>query len=176
MSYFLGVPIIAALLFSFSFTSKKNVATSPQLITQAAVAPVAQDHIPSLFPVDISAVKTVVAYGERMHPLFKTMKMHTGLDFMMAEGSKIVATADGFIAEAGYNGAHGNFVKIKHGDTYSTQYSHMKEFVVKQDQIVKAGETIGYVGSTGLSTGPHLHYEVYEKNKQVDPKVFLPKR
>jgi murein DD-endopeptidase MepM/ murein hydrolase activator NlpD len=174
MWYALALPIIGMLLFSFAFTTKKKALASMQVSIPTPVAPFVQDHVPSLFPVDISSVETVVAYGERMHPLFNTMKMHTGLDFMTAEGSEIVATADGFILEAGFNNAHGNYVIIKHGETYSTKYSHMKAFTVKEGQNVKAGEAIGSVGNTGLSTGPHLHYEIYEKNKQVDPKKFMP--
>jgi beta-lactamase regulating signal transducer with metallopeptidase domain len=174
--YALSLPIIATLLFSFAFTSKKKgVITRPQPVIPAAISPLLpQDNVPSLFPVDISGVKTVIAYGERMHPLLKEMKMHTGLDFVVAEGSKIVATADGFVMEAGFNGAHGYYMIIKHGVTYSTRYSHMKGFAAKEGQNVKAGETVGYVGSTGLSTGPHLHYEIFEKNKQVDPAKFMP--
>ena len=172
--YALSLPIIGAMLFSFAFTTKKKAPPRTQISIPAPVTSFVQDHVPSLFPVDISSVKTVVAYGERMHPLFNTMKMHTGLDFMAPEGSKIVATADGFVMEAGFNGTSGNYIIIKHGETYSTRYLHMKAFTVKEGQNVKAGETIGYVGNTGLSVGPHLHYEVYERNKQVDPKKFMP--
>lgn len=175
--YVLVLPVVACMLFAFAFTSNDKIKPRPQFqsVKSVSIVPTAQDNIPTLFPVDISQLKSVVCYGERMHPIFKEMKMHTGLDFVMAEGSDIVATADGFILEAAYDGAHGNYIIIKHGDTYRTRYSHMKGLVVKAGQNVKAGETIGHVGSTGISTGPHLHYEVYEKNKQVDPKGFMPK-
>jgi len=112
---------------------------------------------------------------KRFHPVQKRYKAHLGTDYAAPEGTPIHATGDGLVIAAGYNSGNGNFVKIKHNDTYSTQYLHMSRFApgMKNGRAVKQGEVIGYVGSPGLATGPHLCYRFWKNGQQVDP--FLEK-
>jgi murein DD-endopeptidase MepM/ murein hydrolase activator NlpD len=95
--------------------------------------------------------------------------MHRGLDFKAGQGTPIYAVTDGKVEFAGRNGGHGNFVRLDHGNGLDTGYSHMSRIAVSRGQRVRRGQVIGYVGSTGLSTGPHLHYEMYRGGKTVDP-------
>jgi murein DD-endopeptidase MepM/ murein hydrolase activator NlpD len=112
---------------------------------------------------------------KRFHPVQKRYKAHLGTDYAAPEGTPIHATGDGVVIAAAYNSGNGNYVKIKHNETYSTQYLHMSRFApgMKNGRAVKQGEVIGYVGSTGLATGPHLCYRFWKNGQQVDP--FLEK-
>lgn len=113
-------------------------------------------------------------FGYRIDPLYKTTKFHSGLDFAATTGTPIYATADGVIVTAGNQGnGYGNHVVIDHGYSYRTLYGHMNSVKTVVGKTVKRGEVIGYVGSTGKSTGPHLHYEVIKNNKQLDPIYFF---
>ena len=95
--------------------------------------------------------------------------MHAGVDFGAAYGSPIYAVGDATVSFAGWHGGHGNYVKLDHGSGYGTGYGHMSRIAVYPGARVRAGQIIGYVGSTGLSTGPHLHYELYQNGHTVDP-------
>lgn len=108
-------------------------------------------------------------YGQRLHPILGYTRMHAGVDFGAAWGAPIVATAEGMVSYAGYHGGHGNYVRLEHGAGLGTGYGHMSRIAVAPGQRVRAGEVIGYVGSSGLSTGPHLHYEMYRNGQTVDP-------
>ncbi|AKH43352.1 murein DD-endopeptidase MepM/ murein hydrolase activator NlpD [Altererythrobacter atlanticus] len=108
-------------------------------------------------------------YGMRKHPILGYKRMHRGLDFKATYGTPIYAANDGRVEFSGRNGGHGNYVRIGHGSGLATGYSHMSRIAVKNGTQVKRGQVIGYVGSTGLSTGPHLHYEMYRNGKTVDP-------
>lgn len=108
-------------------------------------------------------------FGMRMHPLLGFSRMHQGMDIGAVYGSPIVAAAAGVIAYAGWHGGHGNFVKMNNQGGIATGYAHMSRIAVRVGQQVAQGQVIGYVGSTGLSTGPHLHYEVYRNNVPVNP-------
>lgn len=108
-------------------------------------------------------------YGQRVHPILGYARMHAGVDFGAASGTPIVATAPGVVAYAGYRGGHGNYVRLEHGSGLGTGYGHMSRIAVGPGERVNAGEVIGYVGSTGLSTGPHLHYEMYRNGRTVNP-------
>ncbi|MEO9954320.1 peptidoglycan DD-metalloendopeptidase family protein [Nonlabens sp.] len=111
----------------------------------------------------------------RFHPVQKRWKAHKGTDYAAAYGTPIVATANGIVTKSSYTGGNGNYVKIKHNGTYSTQYLHMTKRKVKVGQRVKQGQVIGTVGSTGLATGPHVCYRFWVNGKQVDPyKQNLP--
>ena len=113
-------------------------------------------------------------FGYRIDPLYKTVKFHAGLDFTAPQGSPIYATADGVVRTAGNLGnGYGNHVVISHGYSYTTLYGHMYRIKVKNGQRVKRGEVIGYVGNTGKSTGPHLHYEVIKGKKHLNPIYFF---
>ncbi len=108
-------------------------------------------------------------FGMRFHPILGFSRMHQGVDFGAAYGSPIVAAAAGVVTYSGWHGGHGNFVKLQHGGGLGTGYGHMSRIVAHVGERVQQGELIGYVGSTGLSTGPHLHYEVYRGNVAVNP-------
>lgn len=107
--------------------------------------------------------------GRRFHPVQKTWKAHRGTDYAAPHGTPIWSTAHGTVIASGYTGGNGNYVKVKHNDTYTTQYLHMSKRNVKVGQRVKQGDVIGYVGSTGLATGPHVCYRFWVRGEQVDP-------
>jgi murein DD-endopeptidase MepM/ murein hydrolase activator NlpD len=109
------------------------------------------------------------SYGQRFHPILGYARMHAGVDFGARWGSPIVATAAGVVTFAGGHGGHGNYVRLDHGGGLGTGYAHMSRIAVAPGERVSAGEIIGYVGSTGLSTGPHLHYEMYRGGRTVNP-------
>ncbi|OHC95987.1 MAG: hypothetical protein A2095_09520 [Sphingomonadales bacterium GWF1_63_6] len=109
------------------------------------------------------------SYGMRRHPILGYSRMHAGIDFAARYGSPIYAVTDGVIAYAGRHGGHGNYVRIQHGGGLATGYAHMSRIAAAPGQRVRRGQVIGYVGSTGLSTGPHLHYELYRGGATVNP-------
>lgn len=112
-------------------------------------------------------------YGPRIHPITKKQSFHTGQDIANSYGTKIVAADGGRVVRAGYNGAYGNAIVIDHGNGYSTMYAHLQAFSVSAGDIVVQGQKIGEMGSTGWSTGPHLHYEVWYQGKHVNPRNYL---
>ena len=106
---------------------------------------------------------------KRFHPVLKKWQEHNGTDFAAPYGSSIKATAGGVVEVAGYSSGNGNFVKIKHNSTYSTQYLHMSKILVTEGDSIKLGQEIGLVGSSGLATGPHVCYRFWKNGVQVDP-------
>jgi len=108
-------------------------------------------------------------FGRRLHPIYKVMKMHDGIDFTAAKGTPIQATGDGKVIKSRRSPSYGNYIVIKHNDEYETLYAHLDKRMVKKGQKVKRGDQIGTVGSTGRSTAPHLHYEVHHKDRPVNP-------
>jgi murein DD-endopeptidase MepM/ murein hydrolase activator NlpD len=108
-------------------------------------------------------------YGQRRHPILGYTRMHAGIDFAARYGSPIYAVTDGVVAFAGRHGGHGNYVRIQHGGGLATGYAHMSRIAAAPGQRVRRGQVIGYVGSTGLSTGPHLHYELYRGGATINP-------
>jgi murein DD-endopeptidase MepM/ murein hydrolase activator NlpD len=108
-------------------------------------------------------------FGLRRHPILGYTRMHAGIDFAAAYGSPIYATTDGLVTYAGWHGGHGNFVKLDAGGGLGTGYGHMSRIAVSPGMRVRRGQVIGYVGSTGLSTGAHLHYEMYRNGVPVNP-------
>lgn len=132
------------------------------------------DYVPSLSPIDVTEYKKITSgFGMRMHPVLKKEMMHNGVDFSADTGTLIMSTANGTVRSAEYANAYGNRVIIDHGSGFSTSYNQMEKYIVEGGQKVKKGEVIGYVGSTGLSTGPHLHYEVMKDGKYVDPADYI---
>lgn len=112
---------------------------------------------------------------KRFHPVQRRWKAHKGTDYAAQRGTPIIATANGKVTRSSYTRGNGNYVKIRHNSTYSTQYLHMSKRAVKVGDFVKQGETIGYVGSTGLASGPHVCYRFWKNGRQVDPyKQKLP--
>ena len=122
-------------------------------------------HIPSVIPINIKDFTMSSGYGVRRDPIYGSSKFHAGLDFAAKTGTPVFATADGKVTEAGRQSGYGNCIDISHGYNYLTRYAHLSEVLVKPGQEVKRGEMIGRVGSTGKSTGPHLHYEVRFKDE-----------
>lgn len=109
-------------------------------------------------------------WGYRIHPIFGTQKFHAGIDIAVSSGEPIYAAASGTVVTAVYSSSYGNYVMIDHGNGYYTLYAHMTQYIVTNGQSVSQGEVIGYVGSTGWSTGPHLHYEVRVNGSTIDPE------
>ena len=131
----------------------------------------------SLMKTPINGARLSSAFGMRKHPILGYNKMHRGTDFAAPSGTPIMASGSGTVTRARWCGGGGNCVKIKHNSTYETIYAHMKAFAkgIKEGRKVKQGQIIGYVGSTGMSTGPHLHYEVVVNGKKVNSqKLKLP--
>lgn len=124
-------------------------------------------HIPSIRPVKGGVIS---GFGMRFHPILKYRKMHTGLDFQAPMGTPIYATADGVIKTAGRSqGGYGVNINIDHGYGYESKYAHLSKLRVKAGQKVKRGDMIGLTGNSGLSKGPHLHYEILKDGKKIDP-------
>ena len=132
-------------------------------------------HTPAIQPVSNKDLNRIASgYGARIDPVYKTVKFHYGLDFAAPQGTPIYATADGTVTTAGNTGnGYGNYVVILHGYGYETLYGHMVRVKARNGQQVKRGEVIGWVGSTGKSTGPHCHYEVHKNNQKIDPIYFF---
>lgn len=131
--------------------------------------------IPAIQPVSNKDLTRIASgFGFRIHPIYGIPKMHNGLDFTASQGTPIYATGDGTVVEAGFNaGGFGNEVVINHGYGYETLYGHMVRIKTRAGKKVKRGEVIGWVGSTGASTGPHCHYEVHINGRPVDPVYFF---
>lgn len=117
-------------------------------------------------PVD---AKISSGFGLRRHPILGYRRMHSGVDFSAGYGSPIYAASDGSVTYAGRKGGYGKFVKLNHSGSLATGYAHMSRISVRSGQRVRRGQIIGYVGSTGLSTGPHLHYELYRNGRAINP-------
>jgi len=131
--------------------------------------------IPSIQPVSNKDLNRIASgFGYRIDPIYKSTHYHAGLDFTAPQGTPIYATADGVVKEAGFStGGYGNHVVLNHGFGYETVYGHMYRVKARAGQRVKRGEVIGYVGSTGKSTGPHCHYEVHRGGVPVDPVYYF---
>ena len=108
-------------------------------------------------------------FGVRRHPILGYRRMHAGVDYAARHGTPIMAVSDGVVTYSGRHGGHGNYVRIDHGGRLGSGYAHMSRIAVSSGTRVRAGQVIGYVGSTGLSTGPHLHFEVYQGGRAVNP-------
>ena len=126
--------------------------------------------IPAIQPIaNKDLKKTASGYGVRIDPIYNTKKFHSGMDFSANYGTDVYATGDGTVVSAGWETGYGHTIEIDHGFGYRTRYAHLQSMKVKRGQKVVRGETIGGVGSSGKSTGPHLHYEVVVKGQKVNP-------
>ncbi len=131
----------------------------------------------TLMKTPINGARLSSSFGKRKHPILGYNKLHTGTDFASPKGTPIMASGDGIISRAKWCGGGGNCIKIKHNSVYQTVYAHLSKFGrgIKRGIRVKQGQIIGYVGSTGMSTGPHLHYEVIENGRKINSqKLKLP--
>ena len=159
-------------LFQRINSQKKSYSELANLIKNKEQLLAATPAIQPVSNLDLNRIAS--GFGYRIDPIYKTVKMHAGLDFSAPQGTPIYATADGRIKIAGYSdGGYGNHVVINHGYGYETLYGHMVRIKAKRGQSVKRGEVIGYVGSTGKSTGSHLHYEVHKNGQRLDPVYFF---
>jgi murein DD-endopeptidase MepM/ murein hydrolase activator NlpD len=127
--------------------------------------------IPSRRPID--AIRLSSGYGMRVHPVTGRLARHNGIDIPAPHGTPIYATADGIVGRAQRLGGYGLYVEVEHGNGIQTRYGHMSSFIVSSGQRVKKGDILGYVGSTGRSTGNHLHYEVRIAGTPVNPIPFV---
>lgn len=127
--------------------------------------------VPSIAPVQDFRLSS--SFGEREHPVLGGTRMHKGLDLAAASGTPVRAPADGVVEKASWFGTYGNFIELAHGGNMETRYGHLSAYNVVEGQQVHKGDVIGYVGSTGRSTGPHLHYEVRIGGEAVDPTPYM---
>ena len=130
--------------------------------------------LPAIQPVSNTDLKRMASgYGWRIDPVYGVTKFHSGMDFTAPTGTEIYATGKGRAIKVDYStGGYGNRIIIDHGYGYQTLYAHMSAFAVKQGESVQRGQVIGYVGNTGKSVGPHLHYEVHKNGEKVNPVYF----
>jgi murein DD-endopeptidase MepM/ murein hydrolase activator NlpD len=127
--------------------------------------------LPSLMPV--AARRLTSSFGTRQHPILGTLRAHNGVDLAATYGSPIIATASGVVGTAGWSGGYGLLVSLDHGSGLQTRYGHMSRVSVTPGQQVQKGDVIGFVGSTGMSTGPHLHYEIRINGQAINPAAQL---
>ena len=128
--------------------------------------------IPAIRPIK-NMYNVTSGFGMRYHPIFKTLRQHTGVDITAPRGTPVYATADGVVSARQTYSGYGICVVISHGFSYETLYAHLSKRTVRIGQKVKRGELIGYVGTTGISIGPHLHYEVLKNGKHVNPVHYF---
>jgi len=141
------------------------------LVEAATVRSLAQMAFPSRAPVADGALSS--GFGNRRDPFTHRLARHTGIDFRAPRGAPILASAGGRVTFAGYRGAYGKMVEIDHGNGLTTRYGHASKLYVHRGEIVLPHQRIGAVGSTGRSTGPHLHFEVLRRGAQVEPRLYL---
>lgn len=133
--------------------------------------------IPVLQLTTKDSVKISSNYGYRKHPILKAECFHQGMDFSAKKGSYVIATADGRVTIANTkNKYHGKYIRVEHDYNFTSQYSHLDRILVEKGNLVKKGDTIGYVGSTGRATGPHLHYEIHKNKMHIDPLSFIQRK
>jgi len=126
--------------------------------------------MPSIWPVNGPITS---GFGSRTAPLTGGSEAHQGIDIASGLGIPVVATADGTVVQSGWSGGYGNLVQINHGNGIETLYGHNSQLAVSVGQTVKKGQLISYVGSTGISTGPHVHYEIRENGVAVNPIKYM---
>ena len=130
-----------------------------------------ENSVPNIWPTVSGFISS--SYGYRIHPIKKTMFFHKGIDISIPLGKPVIATADGVVMYANWLGGYGKIIIISHGYNYTTYYAHLSSILVEKGMKVSRGDKIGLVGSTGLSTGPHLHYEIRYKKKDVNPMDYI---
>jgi len=130
--------------------------------------------MPAIMPISNKSLKsTASGWGYRFHPIYKINQFHYGMDFTASIGTKVYATGDGVVKDVQtIGGGYGRWIMIDHGFGYETLYGHLNGFAVKVGDLVKRGSVIGYVGNTGTSTGPHVHYEVHRNGTPVNPQYY----
>lgn len=165
--------LVLALLLVFSGFLWNRKGGEPPLALPVAVA--LNFAPPSISPLGPSFDITS-SFGPRMHPILKKKMRHNGIDLKAPEGTPILATASGKVETAAFEKNYGYHIILRHDSTYQTMYAHLSEIIVEEGQTVALGDTIGKVGSSGLSRAPHLHYEVIKDGKHEDPEQYLAQR
>jgi hypothetical protein len=167
------LPIICVLIVAFA--SPNNVKSElPAFSNTSNISKISE--IPSITPIKKAQFQETSGYGWRIHPIYKKRQFHNGVDFKAEEGTSVIATADGIVQKCEFieqGKGYGRMILIQHNQQYSTLYAQLSEFKVKVGDQVKQGSIIGLVGHSGISTGPHLHYEVFKDGKNVDPKEYI---
>lgn len=172
----LALPLVAVLLMAFTVNLGSEINIKDQSIAQKVEK--SSKDIPSIFPVKkVEGVKISSGFGMRIHPISKKKMMHNAVDIKAPEGTPVFATAEGLVRKVKQNHTegegYGRYIIIDHANGYSTLYSQLSAYNVKEGQEVKQGDVIGYVGSSGLSTGSHLHYEIKKDGENVDPEKYF---
>lgn len=159
--------------FEELFVSWESLAEGGRVTQSGEIlpAPRLSVSIPSRMPVE--GVKLTSGFGMRNHPVLRQRRHHNGIDLAAPAGTPIYATADGLVSEAKRFSSYGNYVEIQHGSALETRFAHLQSYTVRAGDTVKKGDLIGYVGSTGRSTGPHLHYEVRVDGEPVNPLPYM---
>jgi len=151
--------------FSELFASWRSIDTA------GVAAPRTQASVPSSMP--LQGFVMTSDYGTRTHPILGGRRNHKGIDLAAPTGTPVYASADGLVSRAEPYSTYGNYIQIEHGGELQTRYAHLSGYAVMAGQSVRKGDLIGYVGSTGRSTGPHLHYEVRVAGEAVDPRPYM---
>lgn len=191
-NFLMSVTVLVIAIFFMSFENLNVFPTSKSKTILAEdqepgrLMKVQQAHLRTIDPFDIDIVPTSrpipkgvplgSVFGMRKHPILGVDKMHTGVDFPAPSGTPVLATATGKVAKVIYtadNSSYGKYIKLEHDEEFCTLYAHLSGIVVETGQIVEEGDTIGFVGSTGRSTNPHLHYEVIMDGEHMDPKDYF---
>ncbi len=160
--------IIEQMIMKMDF-QKDNATESPELDENPNQTSFFSS-IPNIKPVSGSITST---FGTRVHPIYNISLFHSGIDISASEGTRVETTGDGIVAFSGYDKGYGQKITINHGYGYKTIYAHLSKSLVRQGQKVKRGDIIALSGNTGVSTGPHLHYEVQKDNIKVNPTAYF---
>src|SRR5258708_14700351 len=149
-AYALLFPLVCLLLSGFS---TKPAAPFSGVMNDS------RENIPSIVPLETGApIEIASNFGYRIHPILNKRMFHTGIDFTLSEGNRVITRTDGIVLESTSDSLWGNYIVVKHSALFTTSYSHLKSSSVNVGEWLKKGQLIGFVGSTGLSTAPHLHY------------------
>jgi murein DD-endopeptidase MepM/ murein hydrolase activator NlpD len=179
ISYALIVPVMAILLQSFSFKTVTQESDSyDSFLSQLfSVKAFQEENKPSIKPIKESQLLYISSYyGKRVHPITKKVKMHNGIDFVAKMGTPVIATADGRVIKKTFEQegkGYGRYIALQHDNVHVSVYTQLSKFNVEVGDVVKQGDVIGYVGSSGISTGPHLHYEVHKNGERVNPADYF---
>ncbi len=159
--------------FGELFASWGELAQGGQVTASGTIVPAPRIDVsvPSRMPID--GMRLTSGYGMRNHPVLGGRRQHNGVDLAAPTGTPVYATADGRVGMAQWYSSYGNYVQIEHGGSLQTRYAHLSAYTVQEGAMVRKGDLIGYVGSTGRSTGPHLHYEVRVDGIAVDPIPYM---
>lgn len=162
----------------YALASRIQSTESKHVMKEFGLA-ITEEKLIKMYPVicpipEVDGVYVSSYYGPRIHPIYKARHQHKGIDIAARKGTAVVATGNGQVTGTKSRGGYGKQILIEHADGYMTRYAHLNTILVNTGDIVKQGDTIGTVGTTGLSTGNHLHYEIIKDKKVIDPLFMLP--